>query len=158
MAIRNIVKVGDEILTKKCKKVTNFDQRLWNLLDDMRETMEEANGVGLAAPQVGVLKNLALVDNGEEIVELINPEIIEADGAENALEGCLSVPEQYGYVNRPTMVIATYQDRFGDKKMITAYDLTARAVCHELDHLNGKLFTRLVTEFVDIEDLENEER
>ncbi|MFI3227042.1 MAG: peptide deformylase [Clostridia bacterium] len=156
MAIRNIVKKGDEVLGKKCKDVTVFDEKLHTLLDDMVETMFEANGVGLAAPQIGMLRRIAVVLNidTEEVFEIINPEIVEQSGEESGIEGCLSVPGIYGYVARPTYVKVKYQDRNGEHKEIEANDFFARAFCHEIDHLYGHLFDDLVTEFIDPSELE----
>jgi peptide deformylase len=154
MAIRKIVTVGDDVLTKQCRKVTKFDARLGRLLDDMKETLAQANGVGLAAPQVGVLKQVVVVDTGEEVLELINPEIIEVHGSDNDIEGCLSVPDRWGYVERPTEVTVKAQDREGNEFAVTGYDLTARCFCHEVEHLSGHLFTERVTKFVTPEELQ----
>ncbi|MCL2588718.1 MAG: peptide deformylase [Oscillospiraceae bacterium] len=157
MAIRNILKDGDPTLNKQSREVTVFDERLHTLLDDMWETLELANGVGLAAPQVGVLRRVALVldirvtddEELEEVaLELISPSIIEADGEQTDYEGCLSIPGLMGMVTRPRRVKVRAQDRFGEWFEIVGEDLTARALCHELDHLDGKLFKRLCDELI----------
>lgn len=151
MALRVIVKNGDPILRKKCKVVEAFNERLWTLLDDMKETMMKADGVGLAAPQVGMLKRLCVIDAGEGYFELINPEIISSSGEQRDTEGCLSCPNQWGYVTRPNVVTFKAQDRNGKEYQMTVEGLFARAVCHELDHLDGKLFIDFVEEFVEPE-------
>lgn len=151
MALRVIVKNGDPILRKKCKVVDAFNERLWTLLDDMKETMMKADGVGLAAPQVGMLKRLCVIDAGEGYFELINPEIISSSGEQRDTEGCLSCPNQWGYVTRPNVVTFKAQDRNGKEYQMTVEGLFARAVCHELDHLDGKLFIDFVEEFVEPE-------
>lgn len=143
MALRNIVKKGDECLNKKCREVTDFNSRLHKLLDDMRETLIESNGVGLAAPQVGILRRAVLVmdtNNDDEIIELINPEIIETDGEQEGPEGCLSVPGVWGIVKRPEYVKVKAQDRDGEWFEVDGEGLTARCFCHEIDHLSGILF------------------
>lgn len=141
MATRQIVKSGDDILHKKSREVTVFDGRLHQLLDDMVETMGAASGVGLAAVQVGVLRRVVVVDTGERVVELINPVITEAS-AETILssEACLSFPGEAGMVRRPKGVTVQAQDRHGDLFTLSGEDLTARAFCHELDHLDGVVF------------------
>lgn len=152
MAIRNIVKLGDEILTKKCREVKEINDRIICLLDDMRETLIESGGVGLAAPQVGVLRRIAIVDTGDGILELINPEILSAEGEQTDAEGCLSYPGKFGMVTRPKIVKIRATDRDGNEFEYTGEDLTARAFCHEIDHLNGHFFTELVTEWVETDD------
>lgn len=149
MAIREIRKKGDDILLKKCKTVVNFDKKLHILLDDMYETMVKADGVGLAAPQVGILKRAVVVDTGEGKTELINPEIIEESGSQIGSEGCLSVPKVFGTVERPMNVKVRAQDRNGNWFEIEGEGLTARAFCHEIDHLDGKLFTDKVIEYLE---------
>lgn len=149
MALREIRTEGDEILTKVCKEVKNFDNKLAILLDDMYETMTARDGVGLAAPQVGILKRAVVIDVGEGRVELINPKIISEEGTQNGSEGCLSVPGVYGEVERPQKVVAEAYDRKGSKFKITGEGLMARAICHELEHLDGKLFLERVTKFVE---------
>ncbi len=143
MAKRNIVKEGDEVLRKKCRDVTVFDDKLWILLDDMLETMKEANGVGLAAPQVGILRKVAVVNVGDEHgdIELINPVVTSMKGKQRELEGCLSVPDLWGYVERPLKVKVKAQDRYGKEFEISGENLLAIALCHEIDHLSGILFT-----------------
>jgi len=152
MALRNIRTMGDEVLGKKCKVVDKIDEKIFTLLDDMAETMEYANGVGLAAPQVGILKRIVVIKPEEELIEMINPEIVSvSDDTVNDTEGCLSVPGQWGYVERPREVTVKYTDRCGKECTRTGEGLFARAVCHELDHLDGHLFVEKVTEFVEIE-------
>jgi len=151
MALRNIVKEGDPILRKKCRPITEFGDRLHTLLDDMRETLELANGAGLAAPQVGMLKRIAIVSVDEDYFELINPEIIETEGEEISPEGCLSIPGVAGTVNRPYKVTVKAQDRNGNEYVATGEGLLARAFCHEIDHLDGILYTDKVIEYCDVE-------
>lgn len=157
MAIRNVVKEGDEILAKKCRRVEKFDQRLWMLLDDMKETLQEANGVGLAAPQVGILRRVVVIDIGdeEEALELINPEIVEASGEQDGVEGCLSCPGEWGMVLRPSCVTVKAQDRYGAFFEVTGEELKARAFCHELDHLEGVLFKSKASRMIDPSELES---
>lgn len=140
MATRNIVKDGDPILRKVCRSVLNFDERLAQTLDDMAETMYEADGVGLAASQVGILRRYCIVDVGDGLIELVNPVIIEQSGTQNGDEGCLSFPEQYAAVERPMRVTVKAQDRYGKTFTITGEGLKARAFCHEIDHLDGIVF------------------
>ncbi len=154
MALRNIVTMGDSVLNKVCRPVTQFDRRLAMLLDDMTDTLEEANGVGLAAPQVGVLRRVVIVDTGEEFLELINPEIVEESGSQSGMEGCLSVPGQYGIVTRPNVVKVKAQDRYGDWFEAEGEGLIARCFCHELDHLNGHLYTEIAERMLTEEELE----
>lgn len=151
MAIRNIVKLGDDILTKKCRYVEKIDDRIFTLLDDMKETLIESNGVGLAAPQVGVLKRIAVIDTGDNIIELINPEILSCSGEQTDLEGCLSYPGKYGEVTRPQKVTAKAQDRSGKWVEYTVDGLMARAFCHETDHLDGHMFIEKVIRWADDE-------
>jgi len=139
--LRTIITEGDPVLNKVCHPVTKFDEKLWDLLDDMRETLAESNGVGLAAPQVGILRRVVLVINGEdEVLELINPTIIKTEGEQEGLEGCLSVPGKWGNVKRPMVVRVRAQDRNGNWFEVEDEELTARCFCHELDHLDGHLF------------------
>jgi peptide deformylase len=140
MASRNIRKIGDELLRKKSKKIEKIDDRLQLLLDDMLETMYESNGVGLAAPQVGILKRVVVIDIGEGPVFLINPEIIKSEGSYIDEEGCLSIPGEQGEVERPYRVNVKALDRNGNEVVIEGEELMARALCHEIDHLNGVLF------------------
>ncbi|MDD6022333.1 MAG: peptide deformylase [Acutalibacteraceae bacterium] len=147
MALRNIVKVGDPILGKKSREVVKFDQRLFTLLDDMKETMIKADGVGLAAVQVGVLKRAVVIDCGERYLELINPVITFEEGEQEGREGCLSLPGEYGTTVRPQKVKVKAQNRNGKWCVYSGEGLEARCFCHEIDHLDGILFTqRLVQE------------
>ena len=152
MALRNIVKDGDSVLRKKCREVTAFDDRLHILLDDMKETLDYANGAGLAAPQVGILKRVALVSVDEDFFELINPEIIATEGEQTDPEGCLSIPGVCGTVSRPYKVTVKAQDRWGDEFIAMGEGLLARAFCHELDHLDGILFKDKVIEYYDLDE------
>lgn len=136
MAIREIREKGDEILYKKCKAVVKFDEKLHILLDDMYETMQSRDGVGLAAPQVGILKRAVVIDVGDGKIELINPEIVEESGEQTGSEGCLSVPGVFGEVTRPNVVTVKAQDRDGKWFKITGKELLARAFCHEIEHLD----------------------
>lgn len=149
MAIREIREKGDEILYKKCKAVVKFDEKLQILLDDMYETMQSRDGVGLAAPQVGILKRAVVIDVGDGKIELINPEIVEESGEQTGSEGCLSVPGVFGEVTRPNVVTVKAQDRDGKWFKITGKELLARAFCHEIEHLDGKLFLDRVIRFID---------
>ena len=142
MAIRNIVKVGDPILAKTSRKVEKFDDRLAQLLDDMRETMYQANGVGLAAVQVGILRRAIVIDCGDGYIELVNPEIISSEGEQFEEEGCLSLPGQVGVTCRPMTVRVKAQDRNGKWQVLKGEGLKARCFCHEIDHLDGILFTQ----------------
>jgi peptide deformylase len=144
MALRNIVKVGDPILAKKSRVVEKFDDRLSSLIDDMFETMYASNGVGLAAVQVGLLKRVVVIDVGDGPLELVNPEITYKEGEQREQEGCLSLPGQYGITVRPKKVQVKAQDRNGKWQIFTGEDLKARCFCHELDHLDGILFTSKV--------------
>lgn len=148
MALRNIVKDGDPILRKVCRPVEKFDMRLWDLLDDMTQTMYESDGVGLAGPQVGMMRRVCVVDcaDGEGVVELINPQIIAAEGEQTGNEGCLSFPGLWGTVTRPNKVTVRAQNRNGEWFEITGEELKARALCHEIDHLNGVCFVDLAKE------------
>lgn len=137
---RKIVKLGDETLRKTSKRMEKFDLRLWLLLRDMKETMNKADGVGLAAPQVGILRRVVVIDVGDGPIELVNPEIIEAEGEQAGAEGCLSIPGRTGYVVRPNKVKVKAQDRNGKPFEIEGEGLLARALCHEIDHLDGRLY------------------
>ncbi|MBR3741498.1 MAG: peptide deformylase [Clostridia bacterium] len=141
--VRNILKFGDETLRKPCKPMQKFDLRLWLLLRDMADTMNKAEGVGLAAPQVGILRRVVVIDIGDEngLIELINPEIIAQEGEQEGSEGCLSAPGRRGYVKRPNKVTVRAQDRKGKFFELTGEGLLARAFCHELDHLDGILYS-----------------
>ena len=147
MALREIRKKGDEVLYKECKEVKSFDEKLAILLDDMYDTMKAADGVGLAAPQVGILKRCAVIDIGEGKIELVNPVVIKKSGSQIGSEGCLSVPGVYGEVERPQKVTVEAFDRYGKKFTIDGEDLLARAFCHEIEHLSGKLFLDKVIRF-----------
>lgn len=149
MAIREIRTKDDEILYKNCKQVKNFDEKLHILLDDMYDTMQQHNGVGLAAPQVGILKRAVVIDVGDGRIELINPEITEQSGEQTGSEGCLSVPGVWGEVARPNVVTVKAQDRDGKWFKLTGEELLARAICHETEHLDGKLFLDRVIKFLD---------
>ena len=143
MAIRKIVTLGDDALRKHCKPQEKFDKRLATLLKDMADTMYKAEGVGLAAPQVGILRRIAVVDVTEDhsgLLEMVNPEIIEREGEQTGREGCLSVPGRQGVVTRPMKIKARFQDKNGDSYEIETEGFEARAICHELDHLDGTLY------------------
>lgn len=157
MALRKILTDKDPALHKVCKPVENFDSKLHTLLDDMRETLIESGGVGLAAPQVGILRRVVLVDNDEEILELINPTLVETDGEQVGAEGCLSVPEKYGLVKRPYYAKVRAQDRFGNWYEAEGEELTARCFCHELDHLDGILYTQIMDRWLTEEELMGDE-
>ena len=153
--LRTIVTQGDPVLNKVCHPVTKFDEKLWTLLDDMRETLLDSNGVGLAAPQVGILRRVVLVINGQdEILELINPTIIHTAGEQEDMEGCLSVPGRWGFVTRPMVVRVRAQDRNGNWFEVEDEGLTARCFCHELDHLDGHLFVEHTDRLYTPEELE----
>ncbi len=141
MAKRNIVKLGDDILRKVCRTQLTFDEKLHQVLDDMAETMYEAEGVGLAAPQVGILRRYCIVDTGDGLIELINPVILEkSEETQTGNEGCLSIPDRYETVTRPMKVTVRAQNRFGENFTVTGEGLKARALCHEIDHLDGILY------------------
>lgn len=140
MAIRNIVKIGDDTLRKICRTQLNFDERLAQILDDMADTMYNAEGVGLAAPQIGILRRFCVVDTGDGLIELINPVIIEKSGCQIGAEGCLSVPNRSEEVKRPLKVKVRAQDRNGNNIIVEGEGLKARAFCHEIDHLDGILY------------------
>ena len=155
MALRNIVTVGDSVLSKTCRPVTKFDRRLHILMDDMIDTLVDSGGVGLAAPQVGVLRRVVVVDTGDDgILELVNPEIVETSGSQTGLEGCLSVPGKYGIVTRPNVVKVRAQDRFGEWFEAEGEELIARCFCHELAHLDGQLYTEIADRMLTNEELE----
>lgn len=153
MAIRNILNKRDDALRKVCKPVEKFDEKLWTLLDDMAETLEKAQGAGLAAPQVGILRRAVIIDAGEGVCELINPEILEkSEETHKVIEGCLSCPGEWGYTIRPLRVKFKAQDRYGNWYEKEVKDLFAQAVCHETEHLDGHLFIDIVEEFVEVEE------
>ena len=157
MALRNIVKDGDEVLPKKCRNVVKFDKKLHTLLDDMAETMHRANGVGLAAPQVGILRRVVVIDispDQDEVLELVNPRIIAYSGEQEGNEGCLSFPGQWGIVKRPDYVKVRAQDRFGEEFEMEGTALLARAFCHEIDHLNGVVFKEVAERMLTPKEIE----
>lgn len=160
MALRNIVEKGERCLEKRCRSVVNFDERLHILLDDMGDTLIQSGGVGLAAPQVGILRRAVLVletnvpeGEHEYVIELINPEIIETSGEQTGPEGCLSVPGVFGLVTRPDHVKVRAQDRFGEFFEVEGDGLTARCFCHEIDHLEGRLFVDIADHIMDDEEI-----
>ena len=153
MAYRKIREIGDPCLKKKCRPVAEFDERLHSLLNDMKETLRLANGVGLAAPQVGILKRVVVINLGDDkMLELVNPTIIKTEGSEIDVEGCLSVPGKAGEVERPTKATVIAYDRDGRRFEYTGEDLYARCICHECDHLDGILYVEKVIRFVDMEE------
>ena len=154
MALRKILTQEEAALHKVCREVTAFDSKLHELLEDMTETLYDANGVGLAAPQVGILRRVVVIDTGDEVVELINPKILEISGEQDGMEGCLSVPGEYWLVKRPNVVKATAQDRNGDWFEIEAEGLIARCICHECDHLDGHLYTEIAYRKLTNEEIE----
>ena len=154
MGLRNILTDKDPALHKVCRPVEKFDKRLHKLLDDMAQTLAEANGVGLAAPQVGILRRVVLVDTGDQVLELVNPTLLETSGEQVGAEGCLSVPGRYGLVKRPYFAKVRAQDRNGNWFEVEGEELIARCFCHELDHLDGKLFKDLAIRMMDPEELE----
>ena len=161
MATRNIVKDGDPILKKKCRPVEKFDKKLAILLDDMAETMHQANGVGLAAPQVGMLRRVVVIDVGEGVIELVNPKIVAYSGEQEGVEGCLSFPGEWGLAKRPNYVKVRAQDRNGDEFEIDGEELLARAFCHEIDHLNGVVFKDVADRMLtpaEIEEMEKKDK
>lgn len=154
MAIRKIVTLGDEVLRKTCRPQEKFDLRLWILLKDMADTMYKAPGVGLAAPQVGILRRVVVIDVGDGLVELVNPEIISREGSQCGREGCLSVPGRQGVVTRPNKVTVRAQNRKGEPFEFTAEGFFARAVCHELDHLDGRIYIDVMDRELTEEEIE----
>ena len=157
MGLRKILTVSEPALHKVCKPMVNFDNRLFRLLEDMRETLVDSGGVGLAAPQVGILRRVVLVDTGEEILELINPTLVAVDGEQVGAEGCLSVPGKYGLVKRPMYAKVRAQDRNGDWFEAEGEELIARCFCHELDHLDGIVYTEVMDRFLTEEELNAED-
>lgn len=155
MALRRIVLQGEDCLTKVCRPVTDFDNRLHILLNDMKDTLLDSGGVGLAAPQVGILRRVCVVQNeNDEIIELINPEIVYTQGEQTGLEGCLSVPGKFGVVTRPEVVRVRAQDRDGNFFEVEDRDLTARCFCHEIEHLDGHLFVEHTDHLLTEEELQ----
>ncbi len=157
MGLRKILTDKEPALHKVCKPVTAFDRKLHKLLEDMKETLIDSNGVGLAAPQVGILRRVVVVDLGDEILELVNPEIIATDGEQEGAEGCLSVPGKYGLVKRPYIAKVRAQDRDGNWFEAEGEELIARCFCHELDHLDGILYTQVMERFLTQEEMEADE-
>ena len=156
MGIRKILTDADPALHKVCKPVEVFDRKLHKLLDDMADTLQKAEGVGLAAPQVGILRRVVIVDIGDEILELVNPSLVETSGEQIGAEGCLSVPGKYGQVKRPNYAKVRAQDRFGEWFEAEGEELIARCFCHELDHLDGILYTQVMDRLMTEEELEAE--
>jgi peptide deformylase len=157
LALRNVFNYPDEMLNKKSREVTAFDDRLWVLLDDMRETLQHHDGVGIAAVQVGILRRVIVIDTEDEgLFELINPEIVQIRGTQRELEGCLSCPGLWGYVERPEIVKIKYMNRYGKPQTHEAEELLAIVICHEIDHLNGVVFPDIADEMVDKEVAEAE--
>ena len=157
MGMRKILTDKEPSLHKVCKPVTKFDWRLHKLLDDMAETLEEANGVGLAAPQVGILRRVVIVDTGDGILELVNPTLVETSGEQTGPEGCLSVPGRYGLVTRPNYAKVSAQDRDGNWFEAEGEEIVARCFCHELDHLDGILYTEVMERFLTEDELDYDE-
>ena len=153
MGLRKILTDKDPALHKVCKPVEKFDTKLHKLLDDMRDTLIDSQGVGLAAPQVGILRRVVLVDTGEEILELINPVLLETDGEQVGPEGCLSVPGKYGLLKRPYYAKVRAQDRYGDWYEAEGEELIGRCFCHELDHLDGIIYTEVMERFLTEDEL-----
>ena len=155
MALRKIIYIEDELLRKKSRPVEKFDEKLHRLLDDMAETMYNANGVGLAAPQVAVLRRVVVMDCGDGLIEMVNPEILETEGEQDGPEGCLSLPGRRGMVKRPMNVTVRAQDRNGKTFEISGTELLARAFCHEIDHLNGVCFVTRASRMLEPDELES---
>ena len=159
MAVRPIIYDPDPILYKKCHPVTKFDKKLGNILTDMTQTMIHANGVGLAGPQIGYMRRVCVVldtlDN-DKIIEMVNPEVVATEGEQTGSEGCLSFPNKFGMVTRPRIVTVRAQDRNGEWFTVQSHDLTARAFLHEIDHLDGHVFTEKVTEYINMDEEEDE--
>ena len=154
MGLRRILTDKEPALHKTCKEVVNFDAKLHKLLDDMHETLVDSGGVGLAAPQVGILRRVVLVDNGQEVLELCHPTLVETDGEQVGAEGCLSVPGKYGLVKRPYYAKVRAQDRNGNWFEAEGEELTARCFCHELDHLDGIIYTEVMERYLTDEELQ----
>ena len=153
MGLRKIMTVKEPCLHKVCRPVEKFDGKLHKLLDDMKETLAEANGVGLAAPQVGILRRVVVVDTGEEMLELVNPELLETSGEQVGSEGCLSVPGKYGIVKRPNYAKVRAYDRDGNEFEVEGEELMARCFCHELDHLDGIVYTEIMERYLTEEEM-----
>ena len=155
MGIRKIMTVKEPCLHKVCRPVEKFDGKLHKLLDDMKETLLDANGVGLAAPQVGILRRVVVVDTGEEMLELVNPELLETSGEQEGAEGCLSFPGEWGITKRPQYVKVRAQDRNGNEITLEGRDLLAKAFCHEIDHLNGIVFKQIAERMLTPKEIEH---
>lgn len=153
MGLRKIMTVKEPCLHKVCRPVEKFDGKLHRLLDDMKETLAQANGVGLAAPQVGILRRVVVVDTGEEMLELVNPELLETSGEQVGSEGCLSVPGKYGIVKRPNYAKVRAYDRDGNEFEVEGEELMARCFCHELDHLDGIVYTEIMERYLTEEEM-----
>lgn len=158
MALRKIVTEGDDILLKKCRPVEKFDSKLHSLLYDMVETLHDSGGVGLAAPQIGIMRRVCVIDIGDGVVEYVNPQIISTDGEHEVVEGCLSSPGEFGIVSRPKKVMAKAFDRNGNEFTIEGEDLFAQAMCHEFDHLDGILFKSKVIRMLSPDELEHDNK
>ena len=159
MAVRPIIYDPDPILYKKCHPVTKFDKKLGNILTDMTQTMIHANGVGLAGPQIGYMRRVCVVLDtlaNDKIIEMVNPEVVATEGEQTGSEGCLSFPNKFGMVTRPRIVTVRAQDRNGEWFTVQSHDLTARAFLHEIDHLDGHVFTEKVTEYINMDEDEDE--
>ena len=156
MGLRKIMTVKEPCLHKVCRPVEKFDGKLHRLLDDMKETLAEANGVGLAAPQVGILRRVVVVDTGEEMLELVNPELLETSGEQVGSEGCLSVPGKYGIVKRPNYAKVRAYDRDGNEFEVEGEELIARCFCHELDHLDGIVYTEIMERYLTEEEMKEQ--
>ena len=156
MGLRKIMTVKEPCLHKVCRPVEKFDGKLHRLLDDMKETLAEANGVGLAAPQVGILRRVVVVDTGEEMLELVNPELLETSGEQVGSEGCLSVPGKYGLVKRPNYAKVRAYDRDGNEFEVEGEELMARCFCHELDHLDGIVYTEIMERYLTEEEMKEQ--
>ena len=154
MGLRKILTVKDPALHKVCRPVDKFDGRLHKLLDDMKQTLDDAGGVGLAAPQVGILRRVVVADTGKEVLELVNPELLETDGEQEGAEGCLSIPGKYGLVQRPYYAKVRAQDRDGNWFEAEGEELTARCFCHEIDHLDGIIYTEVMERYLTDEELQ----
>ncbi len=154
MGLRKILTVAEPALHKTCRPVENFDNKLHSLLDDMQETLLDSGGVGLAAPQIGILRRVVLVDTGDEVLELVNPELVETAGEQEGAEGCLSVPGKYGLVKRPYYAKVRAQDRNGNWYEAEGEELIARCFCHELDHLDGIIYTEVMDRYLTDEELD----
>ena len=155
MALREILTQGDPVLTKTCRPVEKFDRKLHDLLEDLKETLSDSGGVGLAAPQIGILRRVVVVeDRDDHMLELVNPVIVSQEGEQNGWEGCLSVPGKYGMVQRPSLVTVRAQDRDGNFFEASGEDLVARCFCHELEHLDGHLFVEHTDRLYTVEELD----